>query len=372
MRRFDLGMSLGYLSEWTVVEAVREIFQNAIDAETMCSQNGMFYSYEDGVLRIGNKLCGLNTKSLLLGESAKRDSKDTIGQYGEGYKVATVVLLRLGKTLTIQNPGYREIWTARVIRSRRYGVDVAVFDVEKASVFKTDIGSDLVFEIGGITSEEWEQIVTSNLHLQELKKEDYIQAGKSRILLNPEMSGKLFVGGLFVSRSKRATLGYDLEPSLLKLDRDRTLVDNFDLQFALSRVLCRVKDVDFLEDIKNEWDGEYLLHFLSDDRVTSELCEREFDSFHEKYGEDAIPCSDMDEFNRLSSNGFNAVMVTHNQMSYICADPRYDWNREETLRPDGDLADALESWFNEYIAEDSEAHKTGKSIVAEVVSRLKP
>ena len=105
MQRFDLGMSLNYVSNWTAVEAIREIFQNALDAEVMDPVNKMSYSYdsENQILRICNKKGVLSTSSLLLGNSSKRDNKNTIGSHGEGYKVATIVLLREGLGLKIYN-----------------------------------------------------------------------------------------------------------------------------------------------------------------------------------------------------------------------------------------------------------------------------
>ena len=35
MRRFELGMTLDYASDWGITDAVREFFQNAMDEEKM-------------------------------------------------------------------------------------------------------------------------------------------------------------------------------------------------------------------------------------------------------------------------------------------------------------------------------------------------
>ena len=112
MAKYELSLSPEYVSHWGIVEAVREIFQNAIDQAAVQEDNPMFFSYEknevksagwgmtyeqDGVLRIGNRDSILDAKSLLLGATTKRDDQKTIGQFGEGYKIATLVLLRSGK-----------------------------------------------------------------------------------------------------------------------------------------------------------------------------------------------------------------------------------------------------------------------------------
>ena len=135
MRRFDLGMSIDYCKQWGVVEAIREFAQNAVDAQTVNPENKMYFDYNrnEQVLRIGNKDGLLTTTSLLLGKTTKENNEKTIGQHGEGYKVATVVLLREGKQVRVYNRSVKEVWTAKIIKSRRYKADVVVFDIEKVN-----------------------------------------------------------------------------------------------------------------------------------------------------------------------------------------------------------------------------------------------
>lgn len=168
MSRFDLGMSINYCPQWGIVEAVREYFQNAFDAQTADASNKMYFEYDENeeVLRIGNKNGLLNPDTLLLGKTTKTDNEKMIGQHGEGYKVATVVLLRNGKEVTVYNRSKKEVWTAKVIKSRKYQAKVVVFDIEKVSIFKSVPDHDLIFEIKGISAEEFEAIKESNLHIQ--------------------------------------------------------------------------------------------------------------------------------------------------------------------------------------------------------------
>ena len=101
MANYELTVSMGYVPTWTHVDAVREIFQNAKDEETVNPENKMFFDYneETETLMIGNKTGKLNKSTLLIGISDKRNDNRTIGQHGEGYKIATVVLLREGSFL---------------------------------------------------------------------------------------------------------------------------------------------------------------------------------------------------------------------------------------------------------------------------------
>ena len=115
MSRYELSISMDYVSNWTYIEAIREIFQNALDEQTVNKDNKMFVEYDKDscVLRICNKKGCLDKNSLLLGVSSKRDDSSTIGQHGEGYKIATVVLLRNGHNIKIYNYGKKEVWVAK-------------------------------------------------------------------------------------------------------------------------------------------------------------------------------------------------------------------------------------------------------------------
>ena len=138
MRRYELSLSENYVSNWGLVEAIREIFQNAIDQENMArppkdwyddvekeSPNKMFFNFavdshnpnKYRTLSIGNKESILDVNSLLLGETTKSDDKRAIGKFGEGYKLALLVLTRLGKKIKIFNYGAREVWTAALKNS---------------------------------------------------------------------------------------------------------------------------------------------------------------------------------------------------------------------------------------------------------------
>ena len=150
--KYELTISTGYVPKWTYIEAVRELFQNAIDNEAVNSENKMSVCYADDKLLIANKTSKLTLDSLLLGSSTKRDDERTIGQHGEGYKIAFMVLLREGKSVTVYNYGANEIWTTKIVNSRRYnGAQVIQIEVEKNPIWKKAPDKDLTIEIGGIS-----------------------------------------------------------------------------------------------------------------------------------------------------------------------------------------------------------------------------
>ena len=91
MKKLELTIASNYVPTWTVVDAVRELFQNALD------QGDYTWHFAAGTLTLTNCNTSLSTSSLLLGTSTKAGDLATVGQFGEGYKIATLVLLRSGK-----------------------------------------------------------------------------------------------------------------------------------------------------------------------------------------------------------------------------------------------------------------------------------
>ena len=371
MRRYELGMSLNYVENWTEDKAINEVFQNALDEEIQNPENKWYFNYDSDsqTLRIGNKLSRLATKSLLLGCSSKRDDASTIGQHGEGYKVATIVLLRCGCGVKIYNYNEKEIWTAKIVKSRRYGTDIGVFDVEKMGIFKSIPEHSLIFEITNISKEIYESIKMKNLWLQEdIGK--VIESEYGRVLLDDRFKGKVFVKGLYVCDKEQLTYGYDLAPDLISLDRDRGLVDSFNLQWQLGKLLLNIEDVDFIKKVKDVWDGYYIRSFAwGSDNKLKDVCTDAHEKFISKYGSDAQPCTDTDMFNHLKRRGCNVAMVTENEHYYITHAEGYS----PVISKDDDLTicDDLKAWFEktkEYLPD--ELVKEGSEIIDEIAKCL--
>ena len=351
MRRFELGMSLDYVESWDIAKAVNEIFQNALDEEIQNPDNKWYFNYDEdsNTLKIGNKASVLSTKSLLLGCSSKRSDNNTIGQHGEGYKVATIVLLREGCGVKVYNYNDKEVWTAKIIKSRRYNADIGVFDVEKMGVFKSVPEHSLIFEITNISKEVYNSIKERNLWLNEDIGEVYTSK-YGRILLDEKFAGKIYVKGLYVCDKSQVTYGYDLEPSLISLDRDRGLIDSFNLQYQLGKVLASIdiEHTDFLKTVRSKWDGYYIRNFCDygslygfDESKFSEVYDDALSEFKNEFGEDAIPCTDTSEFNSLKKMGYNAALVTDNDLFYITHSSSY--------KP-VEIVDTNASLYNEYFA----------------------
>lgn len=311
MQKIELTIAPNYVPSWGIVDAVRELFQNALDQQRQNPTNEMSWEYDPEAqrLRICNKYSVLTANSLLLGQTSKADDESTIGQFGEGYKIATLVLLRNGKKITFYNYGAREIWRPRFVNSRRFNAQVLTFFIDKKAFWEAVPDNDLTIEIEGITEEEYMQdIAPSNLHI----RQDYSIVDSTEYGDIVDIPGKVFVNGLFVCDFEPYKYGYNFKPEYLKLDRDRKMVSDFDLRWIASRVWSKVSEskipmvVELLK--QGAADVEYIDSMSILGGNTYKLRNICYDSFCEKYGINAIPVTGQDELEQIPE-GYKGVIV---------------------------------------------------------------
>ena len=234
----EYPISSNYVSAWTVQDAVRELLQNAMDAGEWRIEN-------TSLINKGQLL----PEHFLLGCSDK-PSPDAIGQFGEGLKLALLVLARNGYKVFINSAG--TLYTAS-IRDSSHFPGQRVLHIDSAE------GRD---HLPGYTSIDtypaiaWEANVLPD-------PEDY------RILRdNP----KLYVKGLYVCDLKHFKHGYNLHPGYIKLGRDRDVVSDFELAYEASRMLaqsCSPQEIAELTMDPNYQDAAYVhahLHLMRKER----------------------------------------------------------------------------------------------------------
>lgn len=319
--KYELTISTGYVPDWTYVEAVRELFQNAIDNERVNPDNKMSISHTGDVLEISNKTSKLTLDSLLLGSSTKRDDDRTIGQHGEGYKIAFMVLLREGKNITVENYGADEIWTTKLVNSRRYnGAKVVQIEVDKNPFWKKNVNNDLNIIVEGISESEYDDIVKANLFLQDdVDASEMTSSGQ--VLFGDDNVGKIFVKGLYVSTMNSMGLrhGYNFDTTGIKLDRDRKLVSSFDISYYASKIWAELaKNDKYTEDIADMVqskapDVEYLRSsiYLYKDNLGG-VADKIVDNLKEEYGDNVYPVTDNEEYRAAERSGLSPVIVSSN------------------------------------------------------------
>lgn len=349
--KYELSISTDYVPDWTYVEAIREIFQNALDNEIANPENKMGFDYdeENQRLTVSNKTSVLNPESLLLGSSTKRDDKDTIGKHGEGYKIAFMVLLREGKDIKVYNYSAREIWETRLVKAKRYNNRlVPTIFINKQAIWSKVPNSDLTITIDNITSEEYKELVNKNLHLRD--NVNYFEIPENgRILIDKEEKGNIYVKGLFVCKDKDIEYGYDFEPTLIELDRDRKLVDTFNIAWQSSAMWRYAFAKDFKRDemirmIKEgKEDTRYIKQrnwtfnsgIVEGHTVEELLADELAKDFLEKHGENSIPVKDNRELTLVNQSKSKPVLVNEVVSDYIrqsTAVKVMEVPKEETIR----------------------------------------
>jgi hypothetical protein len=316
------------------------LFQNALDQEKQHPANKASWSYdkETETLTISNATSKLTASSLLLGQTTKDGDLNTIGQFGEGYKIATLVLLRNNKQVTFYNYGAREIWRPRFVKSRRFGTDILTFFIEKSNIWESVPSADLAIEVAGITPDEYyRQIVLSNLHL----RKDYTAIDKTEYGDIIDLSGQVYVNGLYVCNYAPYSYGYNFKPEHIKLDRDRKMVSDFDLRWLASKMWSGSTDTDRVVHLVSK--GKADVAYLDEACWNSKWRGIAASKFKSVYGPEALPVISQEELDKVPA-GYRGVIVSPGYHQLITMSSEFEWPTcvDESACPLHDLQD----WFN--------------------------
>lgn len=307
MARYELTISPNYVVEWGVKEAIREIFQNALDQQTVDPSNALSFDYDgvEEVLSIGNKNGNLAVSSLILGNGSKAEDNRTIGQFGEGYKIAFIVLLRMGKSIKVYNKP--NLWEPKISYSSKYDTDVLAINVERWRWRKFPL-DDLVFQIKGVTYEEYLEVMDSNLFFH--KDVDAIQTTKGRILLDEKYKGKVYVSGLAVSEIKGMVYGYDFKPGVIKIGRDRNVMDSFNIYWETSQMWAKAESHKDLLNLMIQdqcKDIQYINQFIW--QIPTETAQMVASGWRSKHGYSSYPCASEADATKVRSVNPSAKCV---------------------------------------------------------------
>jgi len=301
--KIELTLSSKYCQNWGVWEGLREFAQNGMDAQ----DEGFPFTVErkNGRVRFFSAGASITTDSLLLGESKK--GTDARGRFGEGYKVGALALLRSGKRVTLRTGVER--WKFGFQNSKAFGAKVlCVTTSQNKSVVD---GVEIV--VSDVSQEEWDAFQERILPPsgEEIFEVPYV----GRLLLKSCFRGKLFVRGIFVQGLEEGyRFGYDLP---LVLDRDRMIARDFDIQYSANRLL----EAAIVAGVVEEDMGFSMLESEAPEfaPITEwtpfyECSRREVAgkigaSFIERYGQKAVPVSDMEMADNIRSIGYVPVIV---------------------------------------------------------------
>lgn len=225
--RIETAISTEYVPNWGMVEAIREVLQEAFDARTKYNCEIRFHRGKNKFI-IEDNGPGLPISDLALGKSSKRDDNNLIGQFGEGLKLAMLVIAREGREMLIDTVNYRI--KPEIKFSKALGCNVLAFKIRENS---RKIGTR--FEIECTT----EEVEKAKQFFKELRKEKTVNLGDPIISLP---GGKIFINGVLAAEGIKSLFSYNFQGVGKEAqNRDRTVVDMRQLEELVRNALEKTK-----------------------------------------------------------------------------------------------------------------------------------
>lgn len=319
-----LSLSENYLEHWNVFDALRELYQNSFDREivepkALLINSAEFSDNKMVHMTIGNRISSLERRTLILGETSKKDDKATVGKFGEGYKLALLVLLRNGIGVEISTGN--ELWVASLEYNDQFKTKMLTI-----RIWDKEDSTDLFFHILGIPKSIYHSYTQYNLRLQaNVQKKEF---DRCDLLMDKRNKGKVFIGGLYVCEyPKKALYGYNFKPDVFPLGRDRRIIDGFNLSWESSRAFVdlQVEDIDIIQNISEHIheapDSRYIGSFS---KSTPILTSKLWDNFILEYP-DSIPVMSSSHIKIMQSRyvGIKCVVIDENIYAIISDSDQY-------------------------------------------------
>lgn len=295
-------LTRNYVSSWGVVEACRELIQNALDTDD--------YEFERSYGEIVIKSYGgtIDTKNLLLGVGSKQNNATSRGGFSEGLLLALLILARENVGIKFIN-GDKQ-WTPTFDYNSDFNCET-LFIVEEES----DEDFDGVCITLDLSYKDAEKVEENTLHMQ--SDYDKFETDEGTILLDEQHSGRIYVGGLFVT-TFQSEYGFDFKPEDFKLDRDRRSLNPFDIQWQI-RQLINMMDEDEITDELSDRIVESIerqdrsMTYLDDNNLKSneKFVKSAEKVYNEKYSGKLV-VSDYEEARKLEKAGNDNVVYVNN------------------------------------------------------------
>lgn len=353
-KTIELTITPNYIFDWDFGDAVRELIQNGIDQQTIDPSNKFEISYDanEEILRLTNPKSALEINTLLLGCSSKSNNKETVGQFGEGYKIAALVLNRLGKTFTVYNYSKNETWISKFEDSATFKEKVLVFKIYSQPTYE----KGLTIEIENVDESEYESLYEVWLGMPSSVEHEKIETQYGDIFTDEEMRGKVFVNGLAVESNSGKYFGYNFKPEYITLERDRKSCNSWDMSKVTGNMIIEAMkagkiDAKDVLNICNEdsfSDIGYLQYatWRSDVRYLSDMLIKEFDSQHK----DAVPVNSQNDYDKVKSMGGKPVIIPYYISQIIASETnsRIATLAENVWSGDFTIKQKIEQWRDFY------------------------
>lgn len=299
-------MTKEYVRDWTIFDAIRELIANAFDAEIELRAPCSIRHHHE-TLFIENQGAKLDIKALYFGGTSKAGDSRLIGTYGEGLKLALMVLTRLGVGVKIVNDD--ESWTTSLTPDDN---GVESFAITTRSRKATGMVS---VEIP-TTDDVWLQL--QELFLRLMPPVEVIHTSVGDILLDMEHAGRRYSKGVFIDKEHGSIFGYDFKT--LNVGRDRKSYRQSDATMLISQMWAEGatggqyvgKCYQALLRSATEFGGIQYYDL-------KELPDKLLELFYEYNGTEAYPVDNLATAARLEHTGLKAVVVPYTMCAILKA-----------------------------------------------------
>lgn len=353
-KTYELPISPDYISHWGTQQAGRELIANYLDSGrgVECGRNGNTYVLEN---KIYSKVA---MSSMVLGCSTKDVSDDdTIGQFGEGMKLAIIVLLRDPEIGSVTIKNWDVKWEFKFEHSENWGTEILkMYETPLPSVeevFRVEFPCNYSY-----IEDEFESYLLDRAIRNEPDAPSF-STEMATIHFVQNTDGDVYVGGLFIENSGMTRYLLNIEPSQVQLNRERSEINDETLYLRYKEVvqaLMNDKDVEtwtpYIQEIlRSGTFAERLIKDLAEEKYIEDWATE----LHEK-SKDKIVCDSENETDVASALGEEAVTLTRiqrqvlNQVFTIPTEQKFS----NKIRPTGAHEEVLT--FIEVLQESLEGH----------------
>lgn len=221
--KIEYGFGREYLSNWTLKEALREVLQNYIDyGEYNISTKEIVDQPDIIKVRISNNYIPEKLEFLRIGNSDKGDNSNAIGHHGEGLKVAFLIFLR-------EDLSFR-ILTKNLAITPTWNIDELVGETLRIQ-YKD--GYNELHEF--ITEFDCPRDIYEEFISDIINEDNIVYNGYYGDIVD-KPKGNIYSGNLFVCNIPKLSHSYNIKPSYLPLDRDRSVPSDWDIEYYTSKI----------------------------------------------------------------------------------------------------------------------------------------
>jgi hypothetical protein len=202
---YDLNLSERYVPHWGAWEIGREIIANAIDADP---KGFTVEPHGENMLRVFTNTVPTLSQIKVIGAGTKSKNGKTIGQFGEGFKLATLAAVRAGGSITLLTGNFIARFHLETIMEGDEAHRILFMRTTPPD--SPYVGCEIYIEFPGIA--------------QAIKDRFLFEGKPGPMEKREEEAMNLFVHGVFVQRIEQHSM-FDWNVENVEINRDRSIVD---------------------------------------------------------------------------------------------------------------------------------------------------